>query len=58
MRKIVQIIFISFFLLMATVSYGEEIYKVQKGDTLYSISKRYNVPIQELMAVNNLDSIA
>ena len=27
---------------------------VQKGDTLYSISKRYNVPMREMIEVNGL----
>ena len=29
-------------------------YEVQKGDTLYSISKKYNIPIEELKRQNNL----
>ncbi len=27
---------------------------VQRGDTLYSISKRYNVPLRDLIEINNL----
>ena len=27
---------------------------VQKGDTLYSISRRYNVPLRDLIEINNL----
>jgi murein DD-endopeptidase MepM/ murein hydrolase activator NlpD len=34
---------------------GQEI-EVQKGDTLYGISKRYNVSLNELMRVNGLTS--
>ena len=30
------------------------IYKVQKGDSLWSISKKYNIPINELIEINNL----
>ncbi|SHG26167.1 Flagellum-specific peptidoglycan hydrolase FlgJ [Flavobacterium fluvii] len=29
-------------------------YEVQKGDTLYSISKKYNIPVEELKKQNNL----
>jgi flagellum-specific peptidoglycan hydrolase FlgJ len=29
-------------------------YEVQKGDTLYSISKKFNIPIEELKRQNNL----
>jgi LysM repeat protein len=29
-------------------------YEVQKGDTLYSISKKYNIPVEELKRQNNL----
>lgn len=29
-------------------------YEVQKGDTLYSISKKYNIPVEELKRLNNL----
>jgi murein DD-endopeptidase MepM/ murein hydrolase activator NlpD len=36
---------------------GEEI-EVQRGDTLYGISKRHNVSLNELMRVNNLTSPA
>lgn len=57
MRKLVIAILISI-LSIATVSYGEERYKVQKGDNLYSISKRFNVSLQELMDVNKLETIA
>ena len=29
-------------------------YTVEKGDTLYSISRKFNVPVNELMQINNL----
>jgi LysM repeat protein len=32
----------------------KERYVVVKGDTLYSISKKYNIPIEELKRQNNL----
>lgn len=31
------------------------VYIVQSGDTLWTIAKRYNTPIDELMAINELD---
>lgn len=31
---------------------------VEKGDTLYALSKRYNISVAELMQLNNLDSSA
>ena len=34
----------------------QEEYIVQKGDTLYSISKKYNISVDELKRINNLTS--
>ena len=34
--------------------FSESSYKVQKGDTLYSISKKFQITVQELRAANNL----
>ena len=31
-------------------------YTVKSGDTLYSISKKYNIPVNELKAINNLNN--
>ena len=36
------------------VSTNKEVYTVQKGDTLYSIAKRYQVAIEVLKSINNL----
>ena len=35
-------------------SKSENLYEIQKGDTLYSISKRFNLTVEELKAKNNL----
>ena len=35
---------------------ANDVYKVQKGDTLYSIAKRFNVGLSELKEINNLTS--
>jgi flagellum-specific peptidoglycan hydrolase FlgJ len=37
-----------------TISSQTERYLVAKGDTLYSISKKYNIPIEELKRQNNI----
>ena len=34
----------------------EESYVVQKGDTLYSISRKFNIPVSEIKRINNLSS--
>ena len=34
----------------------KDYYTVQRGDTLYSISRRYNIPVAELIRINNLTS--
>ncbi len=36
------------------ISLGTERYVVVKGDTLYSISKKYNIPIEDLKKQNNI----
>ena len=33
-----------------------DVYTVQKGDTLYSIANKYGITLQELKAINNLES--
>lgn len=35
---------------------AKEEYIIEKGDTLYSLSKRFNISIDELKKINNLDS--
>lgn len=34
----------------------KDYYTVEKGDTLYSISRRFNIPVAELIRINNLTS--
>ena len=34
----------------------EDIYTVEKGDTLYSISRKFNIPVDEIKRLNNLTS--
>ena len=42
-------------LITATISlFADTTYKVEKGDTLYSISRKYQITIAELRAANNL----
>jgi cell wall-associated NlpC family hydrolase/competence protein ComGC len=35
---------------------SKKFYIVKKGDTLYSISKKYSIPVEELKDLNNLDT--
>ena len=41
-------------LLFTTAVFAETTYKVEKGDTLYSLSKKYQITVAELRAANNL----
>jgi hypothetical protein len=36
--------------------YEYMLYEVKEGDTLYSISRRYYIPVEELMQLNNMNS--
>lgn len=42
------------FLLVSTICFADSKYKVNKGDTLFSISKKYQITVAELRAANNL----
>ena len=35
-------------------TYKDNLYKVRKGDNLFSISRRFNISIQELIKVNKI----
>ena len=45
---------ISIFLIMMPALYADITYKVEKGDTLYSISRKYQITVAELRTANNL----
>ncbi len=45
---------ISIFFIMLTTLYADITYKVEKGDTLYSISRKYQITVAELRTANNL----
>lgn len=51
--KIYCIFAISFFVL-AAATFADSAYTVKKGDTLYSISRKYEITVPELRAANNL----
>ena len=36
---------------------GVQTYRVQKNDTVYAISRKFGVPIKELVQINDIDSI-
>ena len=38
------------------VPISDQVYTVKRGDTLYSISRFYNIPVSELKRINNLTS--
>ena len=50
--KIISIITI--FLFFTTSLFADITYKVEKGDTLYSISRKYQITVAELRTANNL----
>lgn len=45
---------ISFLFLFVTPLFADITYKVEKGDTLYSISRKYQITVAELRTANNL----
>ena len=45
-----------FLILTPTISSEELIHILQKGETLYAVSRQYNVPAEALMRVNNIDN--
>lgn len=45
---------ISIFLFFTTSIFADITYKVEKGDTLYSISRKYQITVAELRTANNL----
>jgi LysM repeat protein len=46
---------LALFLLQSYLLYGES-YRVSQGDTLYSIAKKYQVSVKELMTLNRIDN--
>ena len=49
-----RITLLSIFFLMIAALYADITYKVEKGDTLYSISRKYQITVAELRTANNL----
>ena len=45
---------ITIFLFITTALFADITYKVEKGDTLYSISRKYQITVAELRTANNL----
>ncbi len=50
--KIYSFLFILLF--VCSFSFADSVYIVQKGDTLYSLSKKYEITVNELRVANNL----
>ena len=42
------------FIILSAFIYADSSYKVQKGDTLYSISRKYQITVAELCSANNI----
>lgn len=51
-KKHISCFVLSIFLLFSF--FADEVYRVQKGDTLYSISRKFQITVAELRAANNL----
>ena len=49
-----RLAFISIFFIFLAALYADSTYKVEKGDTLYSISRKYQITVAELRTANNL----
>ena len=49
-----SIALISIFFIMLTSLFADTTHKVEKGDTLYSISRKYQITVAELRTANNL----
>lgn len=58
MRWLILLLTLPFVIIGTTQgSHAEVFYTVQRGDTLYSISKRFNVSIEDIKQANGLDTI-
>ena len=49
-----RIALVCILLLCSSVVFADITYKVEKGDTLYSISRKYQITVAELRTANNL----
>lgn len=58
MKKIRVLFFLVILIFIASTSHAETTYQVKQGDNLYNISKRFNVSVEEIMDMNNMDSIS
>ena len=56
MKPIQKIFFITITSIILISCSNNKYYTVKKGDTLYSISQKKDVPVTELKGINNLDS--
>ena len=55
MKSLKKITIIALFLILSFSLFAED-YTVQKGDTYYSISKKYNISLQELYDANGIEA--
>lgn len=54
MNRITVLVFIAAMFIITGVSAENNTYTVKKGDTLYSISKKYNIKLDSLKTANNI----
>jgi LysM repeat protein len=55
MKRKYQIIILSLILVFGTFQFTALEYTLQKGDTLYSLSRKYNVTVSQIMEANDID---
>ena len=53
MKKYLVLLLISFLFISLS---SDTFYTVKKGDTLYSLSRKYSISVNELLSINNLSS--
>ncbi|MCR4579847.1 MAG: LysM peptidoglycan-binding domain-containing protein [Treponema sp.] len=54
MKNLKKSLIIAATLIISTPFFADSTYKVEKGDTLFSISRKYQITVAELRAANNL----
>ena len=53
-KKRIKLVCIAVFLFFMVFSFGETVHELEKGETLYSLSKRYGVSLDEIIRVNKI----
>lgn len=53
-KKRIKLVCVAVFLFFMVFSFGETVHVLEKGETLYSLSKRYDVSLDEIIRVNKI----